>query len=138
MAKEGTCGGPAALACSPELLERVNAEIRERQQYYAYDTYAGRVQKMNTSYYHAVSNHSTSSTTSSTTSSSTDGDRHVIPSYHVGGGAHKVGEKLKTPVSSLRCKRKQPFLQALTPSWKRVRKEEGQRTGEEETETLSE
>lgn len=136
----GVCGDLSVLAHSPEEAHRITAEMAQRQQCYLYDSYANRIQKMNTSYCHAVSNRSSSSQ-----GSSADGDRHLPSTPSQCGGrtplmdVHKMADKVKTPVSLLRGKRKPdipPFLLALTPSWKRA-KREGQRNGEE-AEKLSE
>eukprot|EP00731_Ephydatia_muelleri_P022205 Em0014g796a len=141
---EGEGDGPGDLSTlphSPEMLERIGEEMRERQQCYLYDSsYSNGIQKMNTSYCHAVSNRSSSSSSSF----GAHGDRRLpsTPSHFGGtplGGVFKMADRLMTPGSLLRCKRKpdgQPFLSALTPSWKRARKE-GHRDGEEETEKLS-
>eukprot|EP00731_Ephydatia_muelleri_P022214 Em0014g805a len=141
---EGEGDGPGDLSTlphSPEMLERIGEEMRERQQCYLYDSsYSNGIQKMNTSYCHAVSNRSSSSSSSF----GAHGDRRLpsTPSHFGGtplGGVFKMADRLMTPGSLLRCKRKpdgQPFLSALTPSWKRARKE-GHRDGEEEMEKLS-
>lgn len=141
--EEGEEDGPGDLSTlphSPEMLEKIGVEMRERQQCYLYDSSCSNgIQKMNTSYCHAVSNRSSSSLRSC----GNHGDRHLpsTPSHFGGtpvGGVLKMAERLKTPGSLLKRKRDVlPLLSALNPSWKRARKEGYNKDGEEEVEKLS-